>query len=100
MKLRRRGEEDTNLSFLDVIACGFGAIVLLLMITKIAEPIVLEQATQNLDGIVADLQKQLFAIRGETTILNRDLTVKQEQLSEHREKIARLQGDLNTIKGQ
>ena len=54
MKLRKRNEEDTNLSFLDVIACGFGAIILLLMITKVTEPIVLEQATQNLEGIVAD----------------------------------------------
>jgi len=100
MKLRRRGEEDTSLSFLDVIACGFGAIILLLMITKVTQPIVLEEATRDLEGIVADLQKQLFAIRGETTILNRDLTVKKEQLSEHREKIARLQGDLSAIKGQ
>jgi len=100
MKFRRRGEEDTNLSFLDVIACGFGAIILLLMITKVTQPIVLEESTRNLEGIIADLQQQLFAIRGETTVLNRDLTVKREQLSEHREKIARLQGDLNAIKGQ
>jgi len=100
MKFRKRHEEDTNLSFLDVIACGFGAIILLLMITKVTEPIVLEEATQNLEGIVADLQKQLFAIRGETTILNRDLTVKREQLSENREKIARLLGDLSALKGE
>jgi hypothetical protein len=100
MKFRRRSEEDTNLSFLDVIACGFGAIILLLMITKVTQPLVLEVSTRNLEGLVADLQQQLFAIRGETTILNRDLTVKQEQLSEHREKIARLQGDLNAIKGE
>jgi hypothetical protein len=100
MKFRKRAEEDTNLSFLDVIACGFGAIVLLLMITKVTQPIVLEESTRNLEGLVADLQQQLFAIRGETTVLNRDLTVKREQLSEHREKIARLQGDLNAIKGE
>jgi hypothetical protein len=100
MKLRRRAEEDTSLSFLDVIACGFGAIILLLMISKVAAPIVLEEATRDLDGLVADLQRQLFAIRGETTIFNRELTVKREQLSEHREKIARLLGDLNAIKGE
>ena len=35
MRLRRRNEEDTNLSFLDVIACGFGAIVLLLIMNLI-----------------------------------------------------------------
>jgi hypothetical protein len=100
MKLRKRQGEDVNLSFLDVICCGFGAIILLLMITKVTAPIVLEEATRNLDGNVADLQKQLFAIRGETHILNRDLTVKQEQLSELRDKVARLEADLSAILGQ
>jgi hypothetical protein len=34
----RRGADGNNLSFLDVISAGFGAIVLLLVITKTAEP--------------------------------------------------------------
>jgi len=35
MSRRKRAPEDINLSFLDVICCGFGAIILLLMITKV-----------------------------------------------------------------
>ncbi len=56
MKLRRREGEDFNISFLDVICCGFGAIILLLMITKVVEPIVLEDSTRELEGSVNDLQ--------------------------------------------
>jgi hypothetical protein len=61
---------------------------------------VLEEATRKLDGSVEDLQKQLFAIRGETHILNRDLTVKREQLSELKDKVARLEAELAAIRGQ
>ena len=100
MRNRRRETETVSISFLDVICCGFGAIILLLMITKIVEPIVLERSTVNLEGVVADLQAKLFEIRGETKVFNRDLTVKNEQLSLLRDKVARLRGDLSSIKAQ
>ncbi|MEE9255290.1 MAG: vWA domain-containing protein [Pseudomonadales bacterium] len=97
---RRRGVEEFSLSFLDVISCGFGAIILLLVITKVVEPVVLEQTTVHLEGVIADLQEQLFEIRGETKIFNRELTVKREQLAEDIEKLARLQGELYAIQGR
>jgi len=92
IRSKRRVREDFNISFLDVICCGFGAIVLLLMIAKTVEPVVLEKTAIRLDGQVADLQKKLFEIRGETTVLNRDLNAKHEQLSLEQEKIALLKG--------
>ena len=79
MKKNRTQSEDASISFLDVICCGFGAIVLLMMITRTMPPHSLEQAVPE-EGRVADLQAALFEIRGETTVLNRDMTVKQEQL--------------------
>ena len=33
--IRRRRLEEVGLSFLDVVCCGFGAIILLLMMVKI-----------------------------------------------------------------
>ena len=100
-RARRRREIDIfNLSFLDVISCGFGAIVLLLVIVKISEPRVIERLTVDLSGQVQKLEEELFVIRGETTVLNRDLTEKQQQLSVSREKLARLKGSLSSIKGQ
>ena len=101
MRGRRRGvPEGFSLSFLDAICCGFGAIVLLLVLTKIGEPRALEQARINLDGLVEKLERELYEIRGETEVLNRSLTSRQQQLSKERELIARLKGDLSRIQGE
>ena len=91
----RRAPAEFSLSFLDVICCGFGAVILLLMITKTVQPQVIEQAMVDAESAVAELTEQLFEIRGETTILNRHLNVKREQISEYEEKIAILQGALS-----
>jgi len=101
--MRRRGRRQIdifNLSFLDVVSCGFGAIILLLVIVKISEPHVIERLAVDLTGLVQRLEAELFEIRGDTTVLNRELTSKQQQLSEIKEKLARLKGDLSDIRGQ
>ena len=101
MSKRRRREIDIfNMSFLDVVSCGFGAIILLLVIVKISEPHVIERLAVDLTGLVRQLEAELFEIRGETTVLNRELASKQQQLSEVREKLARLKGDLSAVRGQ
>jgi len=100
MKKHRRETEGFSLSFLDVICCGFGAVILLLMITKTVQPQILEQSTVNLEGRIAALQKQLFELRGETAIFNRDLNAKQEQLSDYKERIARLSGQLAALRSR
>ena len=97
---QRRGTPEFSISFLDVICCGFGAVILLLMITKTVQPQILERSTIVADGRVAELTQQLFEIRGETTILNRDLKAKQEQISEYRERIAILQGALASARSR
>jgi outer membrane murein-binding lipoprotein Lpp len=100
MARKRRTPEEFSLSFLDVICCGFGAIILLLMITRISEPLVLEESSRDLDSKIAALQQELHRLRGESTVLNRDLTSRQEQLSEILDKVARLEGDLSAIRGE
>jgi len=97
---RRGGLEGFSLSFLDVICCGFGAIVLLLVLTKMGEPGAIEQSRIDLDALIRRLQEEIYEIRGETAILNRDLISRQEQLSKNNEKIARLRGDLSRIQGE
>ena len=96
----RRAPEEFSVSFLDVICCGFGAVILLLMITKTVQPQIIEASTVNLEGLVADLQEQVFEIRGETRILNRDLNAKHEQLSEYEERIAILRGQMASAKSR
>ena len=97
---RRRAAEEFSLSFLDVICCGFGAVILLLMITKTVQPQIIEASTVNLEGKLADLQEQIYDIRGESVVLNRDLNAKHEQLSEYTERIAILQGQLASARSQ
>jgi hypothetical protein len=101
-KARRKREsaEGFNLSFLDAVSCGFGAIVILLVLTKIGEPRALEQAKRDLEARVADLQEELHEIRGETEILNRELVSRQQQLSIEERQIARLRGDMSKISGE
>ncbi len=97
---RRRNIEVFSLSFLDCICCGFGAIILLLVLSKIYEPAIIEKAQDDLQSLIAILEKELFEIRGETTTLNRDLEAIREQASESTESLARLQGELETVEGQ
>jgi hypothetical protein len=97
---RRRDLDVFSLSILDCICCGFGAIILLFVLSKASEPLLLEQVSEDLSGVVANLQEQLHEIRGETAVFNRRLRGKREQISEVTEKIARLQGDLSTLQGR
>ncbi len=97
---RRRTTEGFNLSFLDVVTCGLGAVTLLLVLTKIGEPGAIEQARQDLDGLIARLQEELFEIKGETAILEREMVSRREQLSKEDEAIARLRGDLSRLRGE
>jgi len=97
---RRRTPEIFGLSFLDVISCGFGAIILLLIITKTVQPVVLEASTVELDGKVAALREQLMEIRGETKILNRDLNAKHEQISQFQQRIAILRGQRASVRSR
>ncbi len=63
MKRRRRLIEVFNLSFLDVISCGFGAIVLLLVIMKISEPGVVEQTTKDTRQQISQLQSEIVLLK-------------------------------------
>ncbi len=100
MSRSKRETEPFSLSFLDVICCGFGAVILLLMITKTVQPQIIEQSTINLDGRIAALQAELFELRGETAIFNRELNAKQEQLSELTRKLAIARGTLSQLQGE
>jgi len=56
---RRRNMETFNLSFLDVVCCGFGAVILLLVITKIYEPITIQKSQEDMQELVIRLENEL-----------------------------------------
>ena len=97
---RRRNVEAFSLSFLDCICCGFGAIILLLVLSKIYEPVVIEEAEKNLEQLIALLQEELFNLRGESTILDRELKQVSQDAASTKIHLAEMQGDLNRIRGQ
>ena len=98
--MARRTSETFNVSFLDVMSCGFGAIILLIMITKSSTPTTLEISDTPVEGSVLEMQRQLFEIRGETNILNRELNAKHEQISQYDDRIARLRRELSILNGE
>ena len=100
MAKRKRNIEAFSLSFLDCICCGFGAIVLLLVLSKIYEPVILEKTNEDLAQLIAKLQEWLFQISGETTVMNRALGVVQLETSETKMRLTTLQRELDTVQGQ
>lgn len=100
MRQSRRGLEIFSLSFLDCICCGFGALILLFVLSKFGAPVVMEEIREDLEGKILQLGQTLHELRGETAVLNRELTGKEEQLSEEKLKLARLQGELSRIDGE
>ena len=98
---KKRGIGGTfSLSFLDAISCGFGAIVILLVLTKIGEPGALEAAREDLDARIAALRLELESVRGETDTVRRELARKERQLSEEEDRIAQLRAELSRIQGE
>jgi hypothetical protein len=101
MKLRTRRDTETfSMSFLDCICCGFGAIILLLVLNEFGEPIQLEQAKVDLDQQIQKMEREVFDIRGLAIVLERELRARIEQLSEEQKRLARLRGDLSSISGK
>jgi hypothetical protein len=98
--LRRRSVEVFSLSFLDCICCGFGAIILLLVLTEYQRPAKIEESRINLQGQVRDLQQQLEVIRGESDDLERQLQGRVDKLEKERHELAHLSGDLSSLQGK
>lgn len=97
---RKNRETDTfNLSFLDVICCGFGAVILLLVITKIYEPITIEESKAELEALLLLLQQELFDIRGESVVLDRELTSLETELASEADLVAAMRKELRELQG-
>ena len=53
MKKHRRDIEVFSMSFLDVISCGFGAVILLLVLSLALEPTTIQKITKDLRGLIS-----------------------------------------------
>jgi len=100
MRRKQRDIEIYSLSFLDVICCGFGAIILLLVLSEFGQPLVIERSRQDLESQLKKLQQELFVIRGESETLQRELQGRVDRLSRERRNLAKVAGDVSSIRGQ
>lgn len=97
---KNRDTETFSLSFLDAITCAFGAVILLLVLTKINEPQIIERSKQQLIGLIAALQQEIFEMRGDVVVINRELLTVEEQLSESERRRSRLRRLVTEAQGQ
>ncbi len=98
--MARRDTQTFGLSFLDAIACGFGAILLLLVITKYTEPIVLERTTETLRTEASELQTQAEALRSQVDVVEATLEDKRDEISRREGELARLSDMMRELEGQ
>ena len=78
----RRNVQEMSLSFLDVICCGFGGIILLLMITKISLPLVMQDNSEEISALVLEKQELLARLLADTVDLENVITDSEAQLDE------------------
>ena len=69
---KRRNIEAFSLSFLDCICCGFGAIVLLLVLSKIYDPNNLNVQAESIE-LSQSLKEQLEEIQNESSFVDQNL---------------------------
>jgi hypothetical protein len=94
----RREVASLSLSFLDAVTCGFGAIILLLVITKVFEPIRLEESNTELDGLIVKYEQELRDILGETDRVRRQQLSSENEIEIDTEQIAALEAELTRIR--
>jgi len=97
---RRREFEVFSMSFLDAICCGFGAIILLFIVSRTSEPGRLEESERDLDGLIAQYERELNEIVGETERVRRDEANTSSDLRTDRRRIEDLQAELERIRAQ
>jgi hypothetical protein len=100
MRKERKGIDVFSLSFLDVVSCGFGAIILLLVLSKVSEPLVREKISRDLRGEVQQLEQQLVEIRDNSKSAKRELALSNQQLEELRTELDRRQQEIAATKAQ
>jgi hypothetical protein len=100
MRKRRSEIETFSLSFLDVISCGFGAVILLLIITLAFEPNTLEQISTGLRDLVAESQSSREQLIAEHRALSRELESKKQQLAQLQARMAALGSEWERVQRQ
>lgn len=96
---KRRNIEAFSLSFLDCICCGFGAIVLLLVLSKLYDPNNYDLSNQSQE-LSQSLKEQLIAISNETEQTENELRTFDELIKNKIEELNLINAELYNVQGQ
>ncbi len=96
---KRRATETFSLSFLDCICCGFGAIILLVVITKMFEPKLRDESADEAETRVMWLSQRIEDIAIDTTRTAEQLSITETELARERQRLAELRRELERIEG-
>ena len=96
---RRREFEGVSLSFLDAICCGFGAVLLLFVIARGAEPQVTERDAETLRAELKVLEEERAELAGRLKSLRAELAARHVDAAKAERLVARYQDELTTIEG-
>ena len=101
MSRRRRREFETmGLSFLDAICCGFGAVLLLFVIARGAQPQVVEHDAETQRAELRILQEERIELEARMKTLRAELDARQAELSKAERLVARYREELTTVEGR
>ncbi len=100
MKLNRRENEATGIAFLDVITCGFGAIILLLMIAKFGDPPEPEVPDDPRISEISALQRSLFKMQSRAREVETAIVSKDQQLAVWKSESVRLDKELTAARNR
>jgi hypothetical protein len=88
-----------GLSFLDCICCGFGAVILLLVIVKVHDPIFTEEQRVELISMIARLRAQIIDVEQETETIQSELAQAQSEADRLESDAADLAARLAVLRG-
>jgi len=101
MSRRRRREFETmGLSFLDAICCGFGAVLLLFVIARGAQPQVVERDAETQRAELRILQEERIELEARMKTLRAELNARNAELSKAERLVARYREELTTVEGR
>jgi hypothetical protein len=97
---RRRDFDVFSLSFLSAITCGFGAMILLFLLTRVSEPARLEEAERDLSALIAQYQQELNEIVAETERVRQEAERTARNVDLDKIRIEDLKAELERIRAQ
>ncbi len=95
MRLRKKEFDIFNLSFLDVISCGFGAVVMLVLISKTHDDVSITGKDE-----VRDLLKTVITLENKISDVNRAISDKKSKADQILKEIEKLEASTVQIKNK